>query len=359
MKKLFQRPGVTFIELLIAMIVVSIMGGVAVSALWFAFGIFNQTYDYVSASQEIEFVAQKIGREMTHVGLGMPNNRQGKGSFAMSFQNAPHFSPALPLMAYMGEEGEPWGGPVTVGLDNPGDVYDKAHMATTPAADKSGSPIYHGPELYYAWGVATGVRVKLPDNVSAGHRKSGDEVLFDVLDYDDGTTGLEFLERFKYGNKSIGLSVNDGKNPASWILLPTTKIPMLVTDVDEGSKTLRAVLAPGASRMRGPVTGVDEVVFPQVARLFRSADNELVQIIFGADYTNPSTNTRNVLAHNIMGLHFTYDPELRIVTMYIAAKGEESRLNISPPDGWPDDIADPLPAGSRLVVSRVNWRVRN
>jgi len=352
-----SRTAFTLVELLIGMIITAILGGVAVSALWFIFGTFNQTYDYVSARQEIEFVAQKIGREMTHVGLGMPNNRQGRGSFAQSFKDV--WDVAYPPMAYMGEEGEPWGGPITIGLNNSEDVYDKAGMVTTLVTDRSGRLIYHGPELYYAWGVATGVRVKLPDRVPAGHRKSGDEVLFDVLDYDNDMTGLDFLQRFKYDNKNMGISVNDGRNPASWILLPTTRVPMLVTDVDEGSKTMKVVLAPGAPRMGGPITGIDEVVFPMAARLFRGANDELVQIVFGSDFTDPSTNKRNVLAHNIVGLHFAYDPELRIVTMYIAAKGEESGLHNSPPDEWPDDIAPPLPAGSRIVVNRVNWRIRN
>ena len=355
MKNTFtSRRAFTFIDLLIAMIITAILGGAAVSALWFIFGVFNQTGDYVSAYQEIEFAAQRIGREMTHVGLGMPNNRQERGSFALSFESA-----TPPPMALMGEAGEPWGGPITIGLKNSSDVYDKAHMTTT-LKDRNGRSIYEGPELFYAWGVPTGVRVKLPQGEAAGQKKSGTIVTLDVLNYADGTTGLDFLERFQHDNRRISLSVGDGRNPASWILLPTTSLPMLVNGIDKARNTMEVTLAPGASDiLTGPFTGLDEVVYPQAARLYRSDNNELVQIVFGADYTNPSTNIKNVLARNIVGLHFAYDPELRIVTMYIAAKGDEGGLKNSAYDEWPDDVAGPLPTGSRIVVNRVDWRIRN
>jgi hypothetical protein len=109
---------------------------------------------------------------------------------------------------------------------------------------------------------------------------------------------------------------------------------------------------------------MDELVFPQAARLFRSDKNELVQLVFGSDYMNPATTVRNVLAHNIVGLYFVYDPGLRIMTMYIAAKGDEGENANAIPAAWPSDIAGELPGGLQsgtevTLVNRVNWRVRN
>jgi prepilin-type N-terminal cleavage/methylation domain-containing protein len=48
------RKAFSFVELLIAMIVIGVVGGVATLALWFAFNTFYQMDDYTAAEAEIE-----------------------------------------------------------------------------------------------------------------------------------------------------------------------------------------------------------------------------------------------------------------------------------------------------------------
>jgi prepilin-type N-terminal cleavage/methylation domain-containing protein len=357
-KKISRGPraqrAFSFVELLIAIIVVAILGSTVVSALWTIFGMISQTSDYMEGRKEIEFIAQAIGREISNVGLAMPNNRKEEGSFAASF----HGETSSPIMAIMGKNGEAWGGPITLGSRNPTNVYTVNFMVKT-LTTAGGRSFYQGPELYYAWSVPTEIKVRYPDAVNGGKIKErGSTLALEILE----STGLSVLRDFKYGFRNIGIAENDARNPSSWILLPTSRIPLLIERAETGGEKDRLIVkvAPGSPiTMSGPFTGLDEVCLPQVARLYRSEEGELVQLVFGSDYENNSTTTRNVLAHNIAGLHFTYDPQLRLLSMYIAARGEEGNLhNVVSTDVWPS-FAGELPRDRRLVVNRIDWRIRN
>jgi prepilin-type N-terminal cleavage/methylation domain-containing protein len=344
----------SFVELLIAIVVAAVLGGAAVSALWIIFSMLNQTSDYIGGREEIEFVAQSIGREISNVGLAMPNNRKKEGSFAASFQ----MGGSSPIMAIMGEVGAAWGGPITLGQHNSADVYAKGAMVQT-LTSAGGRAFYQGPELYYAWSVPTGIKVRYPYAADGGKIEARGTVLeLEILE----STGLNALGNFKYDSRNIGMTKNDAKNPSSWILFPTSRVPLLVKEIETGGEKdlLKAEVAPGSPiTMSGPFTGLDEVCLPQVARLYLNDDGELVQLVFGSDYEDGATATRNVLARNIVGLHFTYDPQLRLLSMYIAARGEEGNLdNVVSADVWPS-FAGELPRDRRLVVNRIDWRIRN
>ena len=357
-----REKAFSLVEVLVAILLTGILGGVAVGSLLLALGLYNQTDDYISASEEMESVTQLLAREITHVGLGMPNNRQGMGSFATAFV----LSIDPPFMALMGHQGQSWGGPITLGRENPGDIYASSDILETSRKTVDGREIFHGPELYYAWGVPTGVKAQVTTlGVRRGSRMvhNGETVTFRLYPYSSGQSGQERLENFTHDGKKMGLVARNGRNPLSWILFPTLRIPMLVNNID--GNEVNVTLAPDArAKLTGSLNGIEEVHLIQTARLFLNSDNELIQLIFGSDYTNSATETQRVLARNIIGLHFSYDDRLRILTMYVAARGSQrdAETATGTPPGWPD-FAPPLAARDtgnyRILVNQVRWRIRN
>jgi hypothetical protein len=348
------KKAFTFVELLIAIIVVTLLGGTVISALWVIFNMVSQTSDYIGGREEIEFVAQSIGREISNVGLAMPNNRKEEGSFAASFQ----MGDDSPIMAIMGRPGAAWGGPITLGQHNSSDQYMESSMVRTLTVEGTKS-FYQGPELYYAWSIPTGVKIRYADAAGGGVVRDNGDAL--TLEFAEGT-GLSALQNFVYASRNVGITAGNPKSPSSWILFPTSRVPMLIDTIEPssgGRSLLNVRVAPGSPlSISGPFTGLDEVCLPQIARLYLNDNGELVQLVFGSDYENASTTRQNVLAHNIAGLHFTYDPHLRLLSMYIAAQGEEGNVHGISPDPWPS-FADALPVGRRLVVNRIDWRIRN
>jgi hypothetical protein len=350
------RKAFSFVELLISMTITSLLGAVSVTVLWFALNMFSQSEAYTTANAEMELAVQKLGREFTLIGLGMPNNKKGEGSFASAFA----YPAQPPVMAFMGAAGDSWGGPVTVGKANPSNAYDAASMQTDLTSTPGGD-VYAGPELYYAWGVPTGIKAMTSADVQV---KRGASINVTELFAPSGT-GRGFLENFSYDGRVIGLSddsASRGRNPATWLLFPTLRIPLLMTEWTD--KGLNAILAADADQdVEGLLTGLDEIHLLQAARLYLSPDGELTQVVFGRDYTDPSTNVTNVLARGVVGLQFTYNPDLRLLTMYIAAQGNEENIITADaqPNGWPTWLP-PLPSDAlqhRVAVKAITWRIRN
>ncbi|MDR1623110.1 MAG: prepilin-type N-terminal cleavage/methylation domain-containing protein [Synergistaceae bacterium] len=355
----------SLVELLIALVIIAIVGGASLATLWFAFNTANQVDDYTAANTEIEQAVQQLGREFTLVGLGMPNNRSGRGSFASAFAYPAH----PPIMALMGVSGDVWGGPVTVGNHNPSNEYNATTMdgSVNWRADASlpGGGVYAGRELYYAWGIPTGLKARYtsssPDPTKV---QKGDKVTVTKFYTSSGVSGKNFLENFKYESRTIGLQDNNasrGRNPATWLLFPTLRVPLLL----EGwtSEGLIATLAADADQsVEGLVMGLDEVHLLQVARLRLNTREELEQIIFGADYTDATSNTVKILAERIVGVHFSYNPLTRLLTMYIAARGRERHpVAFAPPHAWVSWLPA-LPAEAlhyRLAAKSITWRIRN
>jgi prepilin-type N-terminal cleavage/methylation domain-containing protein len=359
--KRFKR-GFSLVELLTASLVLSILGSVIIGVLWLAFGMFFQLDDYASANMEMEFAFQKLGREFTMIGLGMPNNRGGQGSFAAAFA----YPKNPPIMALMGAADSLWGGPVTITASKPDSAkYDAATLngagnRLTNARFVPGGEAYVGPELYYAWGVPTGVKARY----ASERRERGEEVEVRLVSSPTSDSAVVFLQNFHYDGRKIGLQASalPGRDLATWFVFPTLKVPLLLNAIS--GDALMATLAPEASRnMQGMLMGLDEVHLVQAARLYRNARNELVQVVFGADYADASTSTHNVLAHNIVGLQFSYNPVSSVLTMYTASRGneKENSARTAQPSGWPSWLPPITPENLsyRISTKSVTWRIRN
>ena len=77
-----RRHAFTLTEVLIALIIVGIVGGSIFVALYSFFESYGHTEDYATAREEIEGAFQDLSLTFSNVGMGMPNNRDGRGSFA-------------------------------------------------------------------------------------------------------------------------------------------------------------------------------------------------------------------------------------------------------------------------------------
>jgi len=95
-----QRRAFTLVELLVAAMIVAVVGGGAVSALYAFFNLVWRLEDMATAYQRGEMVFSILERAIFHAGLGMPDDRNG-------FQNAFKISATYPKIAS-------WDGPVSV-----------------------------------------------------------------------------------------------------------------------------------------------------------------------------------------------------------------------------------------------------
>ncbi|MDR1874243.1 MAG: hypothetical protein LBQ90_04415 [Synergistaceae bacterium] len=350
-------------EVLIALIVMGVAGIAMMASLWMLSGLFTQTEEYSVAQQAIETAFHAVGPQISNAGLGMPNNKEGQGSFAESFYS----SLTPPVMAMMGAEGQSWGGPVTLATSP--DLKPGSFVTATTTLP-GGRTVYGGTVLYYAWSAPTGVRVRAVE-FPGREIAQGDEV---KLQFADGDVGI--LESFQYDGREVGIS--EKNSPAAshastrrWITFPTVRAPFWLSGWDNGGtpgaggssqvNSAIAVMAP-ESRMsfNRLLSRYEEVHLVQACRLYLQGD-ELIQEFFDTGI-QPSDCTRKILAQGIVGLYFTFDPEKRLVTMYVAARGGNPRISEgSAPADWPG-FAPPLPAEARkyrILTSTMRWRVRN
>jgi len=364
------RKAFTLAEMLIAMIVVGIVGAAASAGLWFAFNVFFQLDEYTAAEAQIEHAFRMLSREFTMIGLGMPNNDVGEGSFARTFQG----STPQPATAVFGPPAGTvagpvwtWGGPVTVGGGGSTNT-----LATQPWAGAMPN-IFVGPQLFYSWGVPTGVRVGI--NVAANPAATTNLNLeLDVFPHvaaGGGTVaGVQAL--LDLGLQTTVGHATDGANLHTWLLLPTVRVPMRAMDfnINGMTSTLDVTVVPNESgnalgvsqafMAGGEVTAraLDEVHLIRAARLFLDGPSrELRRVFLNAPFNEVT------LARNIVGLAFTFNPENRLLTMHIAAEGHDGgAVGRQAEPNWPAAEFGALLAGSagrRIAVRNLSWRIRN
>ena len=377
-----RRLGFSVIELMTAVMIFVILGGAIITSFWLFWNTYYSDRDYVNAREEIEYAFQVLGRDVTNISVGMPNNRSTSGDFSESFRGS---DPAAgnpgdgdyPIMFYMGEQNTAWGGPIAMTSDNTDWV--------TETVKYSGTDVYAGAEMVYvagipAWGEHNGVRSVLKVDATNSDRyvSSNTDITF-TLQQDNG---VRQLQDYREEGRAAGVRAASANDPRSWMLLPGLQLPLLVTGLDTGANTLTARIAPYSKLSRaGTLGGFEEIYLVKAARVFVNENRQLVQEIFGEDIGNfgsgtaeaSPTSTVRILAENIARVAFFFDPAGRTLTMHIAAFG--SQLDPTgggaggvQPTGWPltDDstvnsrISLPTELLNRRIVlgSRV-WRIRN
>jgi hypothetical protein len=348
------------VELLTSILIVGILGGVVLMALWFSFESYFQLDDYTSAESEMEYAIQRLSRDFTMIGLGMPNNRKGTGSFFLTFSISSD-PPVMPVMAFFGSsedsEDSKWGGPVTVANTNVDSKYDEETIRNlNPGLSKNpdlfgpGGGAYVGPELYYAWAVPTGAKARFSTS-DGGKTVEISEIFAPIVG-----EGIDFLKEFPYDGISGKFDPTIGANSVrKWLLFPTLRLPMRADKWTAGG--VDTTVAPGSENVRGVVMGLDELHLIQAARLFRNDDDELVKLVFDTE----SSFSSEVLARGVVGLQFTYNPDSRLLTMYVAARGTEGKGAGAQPPMWPSWLP-PIASSDlryRILTRSLTWRIRN
>jgi len=364
------RKAFTLTEMMIAMIVVGIVGAASATGLWFALNTFFQLEDYTTAEAEIERAFQRLAREFTMIGLGMPNNVQGAGSFAQSFRgSAPppltvNFGP--PVGTAAGNALWAWGGPVT--------VAGAASTATQPAQPWAGAAVpdvFVGPQLFYAWSVPTGVRVHVDLNANPAQINTATPTALqlEILPHARGgasiRAGVEVL-RNDFGLRTLVNDTANGGDMRTWLFLPTLRLPMRAQsfNIAGTNSTLDVVVVPndggGAlddeNNVTRPLMGLDEVHLMRAARLFLNNNGELRRALLTAN----GNIQEEILANNIIGVGFVFNPADRLLTMSIAAQGYGGAVG-APQPVWPAEFGPLLdgPLGRRVAVRTLSWRIRN
>ncbi len=392
-------------ELLIAIVITAILGGVVVTALWLLMGSFFQNEDYTAGRLEIEEAFQFLTPQITNAGLGMPNNRAEQGSFSAAFTGGGSAQNIMHQMGDPARDDRSWGGPITVAKDPDG--YTNAGK-TVSTVDDNGVQVFVGPVLYYAWAVPTGIRIRPSFDVAP--RRHGlvstyppasfphiDATSMDSMFWSSEHSesdprpltlrtlrggDVNRLQGFRYDGREIGIQASGsekGSNVRSWIILPTLRVPLLVSSINNTADTLQAQVAPysfndhgitgGAIKnvlLGGLMWGYEEIHLVQAASLFVNSDHDLVQRVFMGNTADGSLRREKILARNIAAVCFRFDPEARLVTMYVAARGTEPmRAQPAIPAKWPSNIAPVasyFSAGDRhyrIQVESMTWRIRN
>ena len=387
LKKLSKKrsEAFTLVEMLIAMIIVAILGGVAVGALWLFFASFSQIDDLTRTEFELNIAAQRLSRDFAMIGLGMPNNsgrepiatdlpanivnigivaapegRVFNSSFANSFSGLAVND--RPVTAFFGLNGSPeLGGPVTI---TTGPVTNlataNANIAALANHAGAGGPnrlLFVGPELHYAFGVPTGVMAR----IGGGPLINSDS----ALTITPVANAFDDLRDFSWGGQPAGVqSVAEpgvtSANTRAWVLLPTLRIPLRVDNITAGSGNMQVTAAPDAPAIEERfLMTLDEIHVMQAARIFRDpATRELRRRVL----STPDADGHEVLARNIVGLQFAFDPQSRILTMFIAARGNERNPAVGlGQHNWPawlpnldnDDLE------FRIVTKTLSWGMRN
>ena len=353
------RKAFTLTEVLIGLLITATLGGTAVSALWFFVNSFSQMDDYTTMDTEMEHVVQRLARDFALIGLGMPNNRGGKGSFALSFMNRVGSSFGdRPIMARFGAEDDDWGGPVTV--SSPDATALPARVPRHSCAGGANCYLdnyFVGPELYYAWAARTGVMVKV-----SGPPEASDGTDLTLALLGNSAEKKAGLLSLRQDGRSIGLldPSPPPRDMRAWLLLPTLRLPMFVVGWSGTDLNVRVASAPGLER---EIMALDEIHLIQAARLYRRG-GELRRTVFGANYTDASANTDDFLARNVADLWFAYNPDTRLLKMFIAVRGNERYATGSGhiPDAWPSCLPKQginSALDYRLLVKNTTWRIRN
>lgn len=366
-----SRRGFTLVELLITIVISVIIGGVAVTALWLFLGTYTQSNEYAVAREELEFAYQMMGKEITNIAHGLPNNKSDendkKGDFSESFKGNPTIN-SHPVMYYMGELGEPWGGPILL-LKSGDKVEDTDDL-------DDDTEVYAGNEIYYTWSMPVTIK------------KGTETVNLKVSEQHDGTftsgfpgktftllqdDGVDYLVNYKFRGEDAGVLLGDTsqRNPRSWVTFPGLHVPMLVTNLNSAANTITLAMAPYSSMsFTGFLAGLEDVCIIRTSHVYVNERHELIhELVFdgsydGSSYT-PTSVSRMVLANNVVGACFTFDRKGRALTAYLAIKCDERNSKAATgaqPIGWPnlaDFRLDPDDLNYRIVMESRTWRIRN
>lgn len=277
-----RTEGLTLVELLISMLLVLIVTGAVGTLLFIYIAHFEQTGEITAARQRGEMVLAILEEPILHAGMGMPNSGDFSGS---------------PFG---------WGGPLTVGSNDP-----------------------YGDELKLVYAVPVDAVIESVDVTNHRVTFNGDA---DLGSFQQGT----------------------GSDLKEWALFPSVEEPFLIE-----TKGLLSLTVPSDS-------DVDKIAIYDNLCSLRSM-RALVQDSgggFPAFYTDDDKAGVQPRVQGIGALHFKWDPDMSNLTASILALGSTRHDEVMTAGdvplwdednwGWDEDYRH-----YRLVVINGRWRVRN
>jgi prepilin-type N-terminal cleavage/methylation domain-containing protein len=314
LRLLLKRSGkaFTFVELLIAMVIVAIVSGAVIMLGYTYFHHFEQSTELSMARERGIMVVTYLEKRILNAGLGMPKSAD---SFTGGFSG---LWDATDLQPYT--DSRDWDAPV--------------YMPEIEEDDISSSD-----ELMIAYTVPSGV--------------------FTTVSADISTTAATIDASGTKLDDNKVLTDND-ENPKGWVVFPSAlplSVPLRITDYTNGTDNVED-LELSAKQATITVLPNDEMYLIRLIRVF--VDNTSQQLKVDI-LDNTSSNNGQPVVEGILKCRFVYNDENKTLTVSVLSRGNRRYPKyVSPAEiiGW-GHVEDNSWREYYLTAVKKGWRVRN
>jgi prepilin-type N-terminal cleavage/methylation domain-containing protein len=299
LRLLLKRSGkaFTFVELLIAMVIVAIVSGAVIMLGYTYFNHFEQSTELSMARERGIMVVTYLEKRILNAGIGMPSRGT---SFTASFEglwNATNLKPYT--------DSRDWDAPI--------------YMPEIEENDISSSD-----ELMIAFAVPSGVFTTVSADIG------NSDVTVDMSGTVDGTK----IE-------------DDATVTKGWVVFPSVLTPFRIISAPTDEVTIRA-----ARDYHWYLPANDELHHVRILRAFVEAENFMAQ--------DMTVGGAQPVIEGVLGCRFSYDDETKVLTVSVLTRGNRSYSGLVSPanmTGW--GPVDENWRHYYLSVVNKGWRVRN
>jgi prepilin-type N-terminal cleavage/methylation domain-containing protein len=299
LRLLLNRSGkaFTFVELLIAMVIVAIVSGAVIMLGYTYFRHFEQSTELSMARERGIMVVTYLEKRILNAGLGMP---ESGSDFTDAFEGL-------------------WGADDLKDFTDSRDWDAPVYMPEIEEDDTSSSD-----ELMIAYAVPSGVFTTVSADIG------NSDVTVDMSGTLDGTK----IE-------------NDAAVTKGWVVFPSVLTPFLIIDAPTDKVTIRS-----ARDYHWYLPANDELHHVRILRAFVETERFMAQ--------DMTVSGAQPVIEGVLGCRFSYDDETKVLAVSVLTRGNRSysRL-VSPADmtGW--GPVDENWRHYYLSVVNKGWRVRN
>ncbi|MDN5335844.1 MAG: hypothetical protein PWR02_870 [Synergistales bacterium] len=314
LRLLLKRSGkaFTFVELLIAMVILAIVSGAVIMLGYTYFHHFEQANELSMARERGIMVVTYLEKRILNAGLGMPSSETSFKSVFGDLWEADDFKAYTTPVA-----SRDWNGPIYL-----------------PEMEKG--EMHSSDELVMAYALPSGVYVASQDYVNDD--EEGREI--ELSDPPDG-----FEEK---------ISKDAPQKTKSWVLFPSvieypsSRLPLLIKEFD-GSNTITLRAIKGS----GKISENDELHLVRFLKAFVKDGTFYAQdmTVIGAQ----------PVVDGILGCKFSYDDRYGVLSVSVLSRGNKKYSHYVAPsslEGW-ETIEDSEWRKYYLTVVNKGWRVRN
>ncbi len=309
-----HKKAFTFVELLIAMVILAIVSGAVIMLAYTYFNHFEQANELSMARERGIMVVTYLEKRILNAGLGMPSSGTSfKRAFGDLWEADDFKAYTTPVAS------RDWNGPIYL-----------------PEMEKD--EVHSSDELVMAYALPSGVYAVSQDYVNDD--EEGRKI--ELSDPPDG-----FEEKIK----------DDPKTTKSWVLFPSvveypsSRLPLLIKEFDESNTiTLRTING------SGKISENDELHFVRFLRAFVESGT-----FYARDMAISTISTTQPIVEGILDCRFSYDDRNGILSVSVLSRGNKRYSHYVAPsslEGW-ETIEDSEWRKYHLTVVNKGWRVRN